>query len=129
LWRHADLSLLLVAIASLSAQGFQNMTELAKLNEAELDRNLNVFYHKEHSTGTYCYCGNTLVAMNLFNPSLKREDQTKCGEMFSQAKMESVVDVPSDKVDAHIFALMEKMYGNVLGGDDSAESDHGSQVS
>ena len=63
------------------------MTELAKLNEAELDRNLNVFYHKEHSTGTYCYCGNTLVAMNLYNPSLAKADQEKCAEMFSQVPL------------------------------------------
>ena len=28
------------------SQGYQNMTELAKLNEAELDRNLHTFFDK-----------------------------------------------------------------------------------
>ena len=96
------------------------MTELAKLNEAELDRNLNVFFHKEFSQGTYCYCGNTLVAMNLYNPALPKVKANshdpnrdhvgdadllwggqdvlkKSSEMFNLAKMESVVDVPMDK--------------------------------
>ena len=39
------------------------MTELVELNEAELDRNLRTYHAND---GCYCYCGNTLVAVNPF---------------------------------------------------------------
>jgi len=43
--------------------GYDDMVDLANLNDAELNENLRKRFHKDMS---YCYCGNTCVALNIF---------------------------------------------------------------
>jgi len=48
-----------------AAGGFEDMTAMDKLNDAELARNLSVLYANK---ACYCWCGAALVAMNLMEP-------------------------------------------------------------
>ena len=43
------------------------MTDMKKLSDAELSRNLELF-HKQDKC--YCFCGPTLVAINLFKGAI-----------------------------------------------------------
>jgi len=44
-------------------EGYDQMTSMRKLSDAELNRNLDVLFHQDRC---YCYCGPTLVALNTF---------------------------------------------------------------
>jgi len=43
--------------------GYDDMVRLRYLNDGELNRNINLLFDKDL---TYCYCGNTCVAINAF---------------------------------------------------------------
>lgn len=44
-------------------EGYDDMVDLTNLNDAELNQNLRQRFHRDLS---YCYCGNTCVALNIF---------------------------------------------------------------
>jgi myosin heavy subunit len=79
--------------------GFVDMTEMEKLNDAELARNLEKLYFRDQS---YCWCGAALVAMNL----MKKID------IYSHTQLDSYQSVVNPRVDLdpHVWGVAGSCY-------------------
>jgi myosin-5 len=83
------------------AQGYDNMTEIKNLNEAELARNIKL-YASQYKT--FCECGSTLVAINAF----KRDVVP-----FPFGK-ERMVDYANGETSPHCFKTAKKIFDGAL---------------
>ena len=102
-------------------EGYMNMTDLRKLNDAELDRNLKIYHEKNHP---YCYCGNTLVALNLrvqrTDPKTGKKDPAPYGvdtsSLYNEGDNPEAMlkyagkGVDDHDVDPHIYAIADQCY-------------------
>jgi myosin heavy subunit len=80
-------------------EGITNMTELRELNEAELDRNLRTLHHHHQN---YCYCGQTLVAINPFGKPNR--------SLFSDETKDTYVGKDREEIAPHIYAVAETAF-------------------
>jgi len=83
------------------AQGYDNMTEIKNLNEAELARNIKL-YASQYKT--FCECGSTLVAINAFKRDV-------IPFPFSKEKM---VDYANGEESPHCFKTAKKLFDGAL---------------
>ena len=102
-------------------EGYMNMTDLHKLNDAELDRNLKIYHEKNHP---YCYCGNTLVALNLrtqfTDPKTGKKDPAPYGvdtsSLYNEGDNPEAMlkyagkGVDDHDVDPHLYAIADQCY-------------------
>eukprot|EP00658_Telonema_sp_P-2_P083776 TRINITY_DN9160_c0_g5_i1.p1 TRINITY_DN9160_c0_g5~~TRINITY_DN9160_c0_g5_i1.p1 ORF type:complete len:1074 (+),score=297.10 TRINITY_DN9160_c0_g5_i1:181-3402(+) len=97
--------------------GYDDLVLLRNLNDAELNRNLHIRFKKDLS---YCYCGNTCVAINLFYRNSGPDDcpkdwQTgKPVDVFSSEVKQQYVGKPRDANPPHIYAIVDEAFTAML---------------
>eukprot|EP00656_Telonema_subtile_P049651 TRINITY_DN6216_c0_g1_i3.p1 TRINITY_DN6216_c0_g1~~TRINITY_DN6216_c0_g1_i3.p1 ORF type:complete len:1326 (-),score=425.50 TRINITY_DN6216_c0_g1_i3:75-4052(-) len=107
-------------------EGYMNMTELRKLNDAELDRNLRMYHAKDHP---YCYCGNTLVALNLRTQENGKPLVDTRPLYTDEAKERYAHKKVSDHdVEPHVYAIADSCYRNCFDAKVGPYSNGGSQA-
>eukprot|EP00656_Telonema_subtile_P043448 TRINITY_DN4980_c0_g1_i1.p1 TRINITY_DN4980_c0_g1~~TRINITY_DN4980_c0_g1_i1.p1 ORF type:complete len:701 (-),score=184.47 TRINITY_DN4980_c0_g1_i1:156-2258(-) len=98
-------------------EGYDDMVLLRNLNDAELNRNLKIRFQKDLS---YCYCGNTCVAINLFYRGKSLDDKPKDWrtgqpvDCFSQESKALYVGKPREANPPHIYAIVEEGFNAML---------------
>ena len=94
-------------------EGYADMVNLRFLNDAELSRNLETRFRKDLS---YCYCGNTIVGLNLFYRWKNRQDKPidwKTGEpedIFDEEHCQRYLGAQRSENPPHIFAVVQDCY-------------------
>ena len=90
------------------------MTDLRNLNDAELDRNLRHYYENEEHP--YCYCGTTLVSLNMRTqkkdgtPEIKRFVYGPSFMPLYEGKSPASTDVQP-----HMYAVVEECFNRCAG--------------
>jgi myosin heavy subunit len=88
--------------------------QAAELNDAELDRNLRHYYENEEHP--YCYCGTTLVSLNMRTqkkdgtPEIKRFVYGPSFMPLYEGKSPASTDVQP-----HMYAVVEECFNRCAG--------------
>ena len=85
------------------AEGFKDMVEMRCLSDAELNRNLDLLFHRDKG---YCMCGPTLVALNL---------KKRIPELFSWGAVQTYFgESPNSNSEPHCYKVANRMYSAIF---------------